>query len=115
MMRGATESNVIAFSTGSLYSYALARVFELAKEAGFEGIEVLVDRRWDTRQASYLNRLKEKHGLPIVSIHTPVVPAVPGWPASSADRCRRTVALAEEVAARLVVIHAPPRFSDIWI
>ena len=43
----------IALSTGSLYTYGIARVFELAAEAGFDAIEVLADQRWDSRQPDY--------------------------------------------------------------
>ena len=38
------------FSTGSLYRYGTARCFEFAARAGFDGVEVMVDDRWDTRQ-----------------------------------------------------------------
>ncbi len=48
---------MIALSTGSLYTYGTARVFELAAEAGYDGIEILTDHRWDSRQPAYLRRL----------------------------------------------------------
>jgi hypothetical protein len=48
---------MLALSTGSLYTYGLDRVFGLAQKAGFDGIEVLVDGRWDTRQADYLDNV----------------------------------------------------------
>ena len=41
--------SVIALSTGSLYNYGVARVFELAAQTGYDGIEMLVDHRWDSR------------------------------------------------------------------
>ena len=71
---------MLALSTGSLYTYGLDRVFDLAKEAGFDGIEVLVDGRWDTRQDDYLKHLMDRHGLPVVSLHSPFhLIRVPGW------------------------------------
>ena len=55
---------MIALSTGSLHSYGLARVFELAAQVGFDGIEVIVDHRHDSRDPAYLHRLSAACGLP---------------------------------------------------
>lgn len=100
---------MIALSTGSLYTYGLARVFELAAQAGYDGIEVLVDARWDTRQPGYLRRLSADSGLPIVAVHSPFAFEVPDWAADQLGRLHRTVALAQEVGAPLVVTHLPLR------
>lgn len=107
---------VLALSSGSLYSYGLERVFELAAWAGFEGMEVLIDGRWDTRQGDYLRRLQERYGLPVVSLHSPFVLRVDGWERDGISRLKRTVALAEELGARTVVVHPPLRWhwAFIW-
>jgi len=107
---------LIALSTGSLYSYGLNRVFDLAAQAGFQGIEVLVDQRWDTRQAHYLKTLQETCGLPIVSLHSPFAPGIQGWePPGQLNHLQRTIALAQELGARHVVAHLPFRFADTWL
>ncbi|MEW6232451.1 MAG: sugar phosphate isomerase/epimerase [Chloroflexota bacterium] len=106
---------MIALSTGSLYSYGLGRAFALAKEAGFQGVEVLVDDRWDTRQADYLNQLQREHAIPIVAVHSPFVPRVQGWERDQISRVKRTVALAEAVGARAVVVHLPLGMAHVWI
>lgn len=104
---------MIALSTGSLYSYGLARVFEMAAEVGYDGIEVLVDARWDSRQPGYLRRLIADYGLPIVAIHSPFVLDVPDWPADQLGRLQRTVALAQEIGVSTVVTHLPFRLHSI--
>jgi len=104
---------MIALSTGSLYTYGLARVFELAAEAGFDGIEVLVDHRWDGRQPGYLRRMSADYGLPIPVIHSPFVAQVPDWPDDQLGRLRRTVELAQAVGAATVVTHLPFRLYAI--
>ena len=104
---------MIALSTGSLYSYGIARVFELAARAGFEGIEVLVDPRWDTRQAAYLERLSGEYELPIVAVHSPFASQVAGWPDDQLARLHHTVRLARELKAPVVVAHLPARFHVI--
>jgi sugar phosphate isomerase/epimerase len=101
----------IAFSTGSLYTFGLDRVFGLAREAGFDGVEVMVDNRWDTRDIAYLRRLQERHSLRILSLHSPF-PLIPvdGWAWDDAVRTQRTVALAETLGVPTIVTHLPLRF-----
>ena len=38
---------MIALSTGSLFTYGTARVARLAAAAGFDGLEIMIDDRWD--------------------------------------------------------------------
>ncbi len=99
----------IALSTGSLYTYGIARVFELAAEAGFDAMEVLVDHRWDSRQPQYLLRLAQRLDLPIVAVHNPFMPNVPGWPPDEIGRLEKTVALARALGTGIVVTHLPLR------
>lgn len=99
----------IALSTGSLYTYGLARAFELAAEAGFDAMEVIVDHRWDSRQPAYLRRLCQETGLPIIAVHSPFTPHVPGWPHDPVGRLQKSAALARQVGAGVVVAHLPLR------
>ena len=105
---------MIALSTGSLHNYGTARVFELAAEAGYDGIEVLVDHRWDGRQPAYLRRLSADYGLPILVVHSPFAVDVADWPADQLGRLRRTVALAQEVGVSTVVTHLPFRLHALF-
>lgn len=99
----------IALSTGSLYTYGIARVFDLAAKAGFDAIEVLVDHRWDSRHPAYLRQLSRETGLPVAAVHNPFVSHVPGWPHDPLGRLQASVALAREVGAGVVVTHLPLR------
>jgi sugar phosphate isomerase/epimerase len=106
---------MILLSTGSLYTYGLNRVFALAAEAGYDGLEVLVDARWDTRDPSSLAGLSSEYGMPIVALHSPFVPDIHGWPSDSLGRLQKTVALAKEVGAGVVVSHLPLRVGGLEI
>jgi sugar phosphate isomerase/epimerase len=99
----------IALSTGSLYTYGIARVFAMAARAGFEAIEILVDHRWDSRQPEYLRRLAQEVNLPIVAVHSPFLPNVPGWPGDELGRLQKTAALARTLGVPVVVTHLPLR------
>ncbi|HNS52236.1 MAG TPA: sugar phosphate isomerase/epimerase [Anaerolineae bacterium] len=105
----------IAFSTGSLYTYGIGRVFDLAARAGFDGVEVLMDHRWDGRHPAYLRRLSRDTGLPILAVHNPFVPHVPGWPADPLSRLRASAAVARAVDAPLVVAHLPLRIMALKV
>ena len=98
---------MIALSTGSLYLYGTARVFELAAQVGFDGIEVLCDDRPGTRDPAYLRRLSSEYDLPIVALHSPFAKKVPGWPDDQLGRLERTVALAQKLEVPTVVVHLP--------
>ncbi len=104
---------MITLSTGSLYTYGTARVFELAAEAGYDGIEVLIDHRWDTRQVDYLRRVSRQYGLPIAALHNPFVHNVSGWPDDQLGRLEMTVAMAQELEVPVVVAHLPYRIYGV--
>jgi sugar phosphate isomerase/epimerase len=102
----------IALSTGSLHTYGIARVFELAAEAGFEAIELMIDHRWDSRQPAYLRRLSAASGLPVVAVHCPfIIIRTPGWPHSAIGRLQESATLAQKVGANIVVAHLPLRIG----
>ncbi|MBN1179078.1 MAG: sugar phosphate isomerase/epimerase [Anaerolineae bacterium] len=104
---------MVTLSTGSLYTYGLNRVFGMAVEAGFDGIEVLIDNRRDTYDPAYLRRLSAEHGLPIRVLHSPFTIDVPGWPPDQLGRLEHTVALAQELGVPTVVTHLPFRIYGI--
>jgi sugar phosphate isomerase/epimerase len=97
-----------ALSTGSLYTYGLDRVFALAAEAGFDGIEVLIDPRFDTRQPSYLWRLMERYSLLILSVHAPFHPKrLAAWPHTQPESVAATADIARAVGAEVIIAHLP--------
>ncbi len=102
-------------STGSLYNYSVDRVFALAAEAGFDGIEMLIDHRWDTRQADYLRHLMESHSLPIPALHSPFSRNCSGWGETEHGAIARTAELANELGAQVVVHHLPMRFGYAFL
>lgn len=106
----------LTFSSGSLYLYSLDRCFALAAAHGFDGVEVLIDERYDTRQPENLQRLMDTYGLPVRSLHAPFVGHVlPGWPANPVESIRQTVHLAEAIGAAHVVIHLPDRVGYLMV
>jgi sugar phosphate isomerase/epimerase len=107
------DGAVFILSTGSLHNYSLERVFGLARRVGFDGIEVIIDSRWDTRQAEYLRLVSSAQGLPVVSLHAPLMPGIQGWEEDPLTSLQRTVELARALEVGIVVAHLPMRWH--WL
>lgn len=104
----------VVLSTGSVYTYGTSRAFELAGRAGYDGVELIVDDRWDTRQATYLRRLIDQHDVPIRSVHSPFASLrLPGWPREEVERVKIAAALADTVGAQTLNLHLPFRTRDV--
>lgn len=99
----------VILSTGSLWVMDTALVFELAAEAGYDGIEIMCDDRYTTRNPDYLNRLSAQYNLPIPVAHTPFSPQAMGWGNAKTElgRVRHTLELANAIGAESIVVHLP--------
>lgn len=96
----------VVFSTGSLYPFGLARVFAWAAEVGFDGVEIMMDDRWDTHQQPYLASLVEEHSLPILALHPPLYRGA--WRLDRGETLIRVARLAAKLDVPTVVAHPPP-------
>lgn len=103
----------LALSTGSLYNWALDRVFQLAASTGYDGVELLVDARMDSYDVPYLRSLIDRWRTPILSVHTPFVSHLEAWPDNSEGRVEYAVRLAEDLGAEIVVAHPPRRWHSL--
>lgn len=106
----------LTFSTGSLHCYSLDRAFALAAAHGFDGVEVVCDQRYDSRQPDNLRRLVQAAGLPVLSLHTPWdVEKLDGWVYGERAAVEQTVGLAEAIGAAHVVVHLPNRIGHLTL
>ena len=101
----------VVFSTGSLYPFGLERVYALAAEAGYDGVEIMMDERWDTHQDYYLNGLAEKHGIPIRTLHPPLFRGA--WNLDPEETLVRVARLAGKVGADAIVAHPPQAHKSL--
>lgn len=95
----------VVFSTGSLHPFGLDRVYALAAEAGYDGVEIMMDERWDTHQPDYLNGLVERYGIPIRALHPPLYRGA--WKLEPEENLVRVAKLAPKVGADVVIAHPP--------
>jgi len=92
-------------STGTLYIYPLRTVLRWAREAGFDGVELVVNPEAIARGGQAVRRLADAEKMPIESVHPTVVP-LPGW-WERRGGMDRTIPLAREIGAQTVVMHTP--------
>jgi sugar phosphate isomerase/epimerase len=96
----------VIFSTGSLYPFGLARIYAWATETGYDGVEIMMDDRWDSHQRNYLDHLAERHGIPILALHPPLRRGV--WNLGPEETLVRVARLARSMQVPVVVAHPPP-------
>jgi sugar phosphate isomerase/epimerase len=95
---------MIALHTSSLHRYGLNRIFGFAKAAGYDGIEIGVDKNnFDTQNAEYIKRLSEKYELPVLALHAPVN--------GTEKSVQHVVSMAAYLGCSVVVI-TPPKLMD---
>lgn len=105
----------IGMSTSSVYPLSLDDAFRLAHTVGFDGIEVMVTNDQSTQDAATLLALSERHSLPILSIHAPVLLLTAFvWGRDPRVKLRRSAELARAVGAPTVVVHPPFRWQSTY-
>ena len=94
-----------SLSTGTLYIYPLRVVFGWARQAGFQGVEVVVNPEAIARGGAAVRRLADEVGVEVVAVH-PTVVTLPGWHERHGGM-ERTIPLAREMGAPVVIMHTP--------
>jgi sugar phosphate isomerase/epimerase len=98
----------ILFSTGCLYYLPTREIFLLAQEAGFDGCELVIDRRFnDSRSIDAAVECLEI--LPIHSIHAPFM-KMNAW-GNHVYSLKRSIEIAKILGAEIVNFHPPNWFS----
>ncbi|MHB1234111.1 MAG: sugar phosphate isomerase/epimerase family protein [Microbacteriaceae bacterium] len=102
----------VGMSTSCAYPLPTEHSFRLARLAGFDGIEVMVTNDDVTQDASALNRLSARYGLPVVSVHAPVLLLTHFvWGRDPQVKLEKSAELARDVGTTTVVVHPPFRWQ----
>ena len=95
---------ILSLSTGSLFTLPLRRVFELAAESGFDGVELIINQDFTHVNPGKLIRSLQEI-ITIHSIHAPFM-ELDGW-GGPIGSLKRSVELAAECSIPLVNFHPP--------
>jgi len=94
----------LILSAGSLFTLPMEKVFSLARQTGFDGLEVIVNHDFEWRNGVDLIRhLQKIH--PVYSLHAPFF-FVEGW-GDKVEQVLKTAALAQETEIPLINFHPP--------
>jgi len=96
---------ILLLSTGTLYTSSLEEVFDIGKETGFDGIEVLINKGFSRRHPlDKLLHLSEDI-LPIYTLHAPFF-RLRHW-RGKISALKKTVRWAGELSCQLITFHPP--------
>lgn len=95
---------MLLLSTDSLRGYGLNRIFEFAKKAGYDGLDLAIDYGlFDTGNPQYVKGLIEEYELPVHAISLPEH--------VSTKKITEIVEMAKAISAKVVIIQ-PPKITE---
>jgi sugar phosphate isomerase/epimerase len=100
----------ISFSTGSFYHRGLGYSLGLARDLGFDGVELALGPEYLYLGTERIARVARSSRIPVLSVHPPFFP-LPGWPRRAPQRIARVAEVSRRLGAELFVVHAPSIIS----
>jgi sugar phosphate isomerase/epimerase len=102
----------IGLSTASVYPEGVATAFEMARDVGYDGVEVMVWTDPISQDVGQVAHLSERFGMPVLAIHAPCLLITQRvWSTDPWERLRRSLEAADKLAAPTVVVHPPFRWQ----
>lgn len=107
----------IGLSTSALFPHSLETCFDIAKNAGYEGLEIMVMGK-RTQDIERILELEKEYDLPILSVHAPTLLVTQFMWGNAGDKLHKTVELTEKIGAKTIVVHPPfawqRKYSDTF-
>lgn len=101
----------ILLSTSSFFPDT-ALAFQMAGACGYDGVEVMVSYDRQSQSADAVAALAADHGVPVAAVHVPcLVLSSHVWGWNPELKLRRTVEMAAQLEADVVVVHPPFRWQ----
>ena len=109
---GKPQGPLVALSTASVFPDRTPDAFEVAARLGYDGIEVMVSADAVSQDVDVLRRLVDYHGIPVLAIHAPCLLVTQRvWGREPWGKLIKAKAVAEQLGARVVVVHPPFRWQ----
>ena len=107
-----TPRCLVALSTASVFPDRTPDAFELAARLGYDGVEVMVSADAVSQDLDVIRRLVDYHGIPVLAIHAPnLLVTQRVWGREPWGKLIRSKQVAEQLGARVVVVHPPFRWQ----
>jgi sugar phosphate isomerase/epimerase len=99
---------MLTVSTGPLWRLDLERAFEVVKETGAEGVEILVTQDTQTQSPNVLEKLANRYDLHIASVHAPqLLVTRSAFTSNQLEKIKRTAELSKALDCQTIVLHPP--------
>jgi sugar phosphate isomerase/epimerase len=105
----------LLFSSAAFFARPLERTFQLAAQAGFTGVEVMVTTDSASQDPAAMTQLSQAHGLSIGAIHSPCLLVTRRvWGSDPVGKIERSVEVASGAGVPIVVVHPPYRWQSAY-
>lgn len=95
---------MILLTTESLRGYGLNRIFEFAKKAGYDGIDLSINfGQFDSYNADYINELIKEYDIPVHAVSAPNQIAT--------KRVKEIINMTKKIGAKVLILQ-PPKLLD---
>ncbi|HEX4255521.1 MAG TPA: sugar phosphate isomerase/epimerase [Streptosporangiaceae bacterium] len=102
----------VVLSTSSVYPERTPDAFETAVRLGYDGLEVMVYTDPVSQDVDVIRRLMDYHQLPVLAVHAPSLLLTQRvWGREPWEKIRKSQVLAEQLGAKIVVVHPPFRWQ----
>ncbi|HEY6501580.1 MAG TPA: sugar phosphate isomerase/epimerase [Streptosporangiaceae bacterium] len=102
----------VVLSTSSVYPERTPDAFETAARLGYDGLEVMVYTDPVSQDVDVIRRLIDYHQLPVLAVHAPSLLLTQRvWGREPWEKIHRSQVLAEQLGAKIVVVHPPFRWQ----
>ncbi|HRA74897.1 MAG TPA: sugar phosphate isomerase/epimerase [Propionicimonas sp.] len=102
----------VCLSTSSVYPEPTLRAFDLARELGYDGVEVMVGMDAASADLASLERARDYYEMPVTSVHAPCLLLTQRtWGTDPWDKLDRSAEAALRLGADVVVVHPPFRWQ----
>ena len=96
----------VGLSTSSVYPESTSSAFELARRLGYDGVEVMVGIDPVAADIDAVEKLRDYHGVPVLSIHSPCLLITQRvWGTDPWGKLERLAEAAQRLDADIVVVH----------
>jgi sugar phosphate isomerase/epimerase len=103
---------LVALSSASVFPEKTPDAFETAARLGYDGVEVMVSTDLISQDLDVLRRLADYHGVPVLAVHAPCLLITQRvWGREPWGKLNRAREVAEQLGARVVVLHPPFRWQ----
>jgi sugar phosphate isomerase/epimerase len=102
----------VGLSTASVYPHTCSDAFGIARDLGYDGVEVMVWTDPVSQDVAALERLAEHYAVPVLAVHAPTLLVTQRvWGKEPWTKIERSCAMARRLGARTVVAHPPFRWQ----